>query len=107
MKMTLHATSSFSVPFGHHDCLFIGGEWVKPSSNSSFDVISPATEELYVRVAEAQSEDVEMAVTAAREAFDCGPWPSMSHSERAGFLRAIAKGLNERADDVAETWPNE
>ena len=96
-----------AVPFGHHNQLFIGGQWVKPSTDSRFDVIAPATEELYVSVAEAQEADMKGAVAAAREAFDRGPWPSMSHSERAGYLRAIASGLNERADDVAKTWPNE
>ena len=47
-----------------------------------------ATEEVFLSVAEAQAEDIAAAVTAAREAFDHGPWPRMSHAERAGYLRA-------------------
>lgn len=100
-------TMSSDVPFGHQDRLFIGGDWVKPSSDSTFDVISPATEELYVSVAEAFEPDIDRAVAAAREAFDYGPWPRMSPAERAVHLRAIANGLNARANDVAQTWPNE
>lgn len=100
-------TMSSDVPFGHQDRLFIGGDWVKPSSDSKFDVISPATEELYVSVAEAFEPDIDRAVAAAREAFDYGPWPRMSPAERAVHLRAIANGLNARANDVAQTWPNE
>ncbi|MDB5715468.1 MAG: Betaine-aldehyde dehydrogenase [Sphingomonadales bacterium] len=103
--MTLLSNST--VPFGHHDQLFIGGKWIKASSDTTFDVIAPGTEEVYVRVAEAQEADVEKAVAAARDAFDRGPWPRMSPAERAGYMRAIAKGLNERAEEVAITWPNE
>ncbi|MBO9380677.1 aldehyde dehydrogenase family protein [Sphingomonas histidinilytica] len=105
--MTSQTKQHSEVPFGHQDRLFIGGNWIKPSSDSKFDVIAPATEEIYVSVAEAFEPDVDRAVAAAREAFDRGPWPRMSHAERAGYLRALAKGLNDRAEDVALTWPNE
>lgn len=100
-------TSNSNAPIAHPDRFFIGGEWVKPSSDSVFNVIAPATEELYLSVAEAQEADMNCAVAAAREAFDHGPWPRMSHAERATFLRGIARGLDERAGDVAQTWPNE
>ena len=72
---------------------FIGGQWVEPSSDSAIDVITPATEKLFVSVAEAQEADVNRAVAAARTAFDAGPWPRMSHSERAGYIRAIGREL--------------
>ncbi|MGB3795101.1 MAG: aldehyde dehydrogenase [Alteraurantiacibacter sp.] len=103
--MNTHGNSA--VPFGHHHQLFIGGEWITPSSDSKFDVIAPATEMLYVSVAEAQEADMRRAVASARSAFDLGPWPLMSHAERADYLRAIADGLDDRATDVAQTWPNE
>ncbi|MBB6734898.1 aldehyde dehydrogenase family protein [Cohnella zeiphila] len=63
--------------------MFIGGEWVDPSSSSRFDVINSATEDVFATFAEAQADDVERAVTAARKAFDKGPWPRMTHNERA------------------------
>ena len=50
---------------------------------------------------------MDRAVAAARQAFDQGPWPTMAHAERAGFLRGIAAGLRERADDIGQIWPRE
>jgi betaine-aldehyde dehydrogenase len=102
--MTATATQ---VPYGHQDCLFIDGEWVRPSAEASFEVVSPITEQPFATVAEASEADVARAVAAARQAFDVGPWPRMSHQERAIFLRAIAKGIAVRADDIAAVWPNE
>ena len=49
-----------------YDRLFIGGEWVEPSSSAVFDVVSPTTEEVVGRVPEAQVADVDRAVKAAR-----------------------------------------
>ncbi len=102
-----NAANYSSAPLKHTDKFFINGEWVAPSSSSTIDVISPATEELYMRVAAAQEDDVNNAVAAAREAFDRGPWPRMSHAERAEYLTRIGEKLNERAQDVADIWPNE
>jgi len=101
------ATQAGSAPFGHADSLFIGGKWVKPFSDAHIDVINPATEELFVRVAEANEGDIARAVAAARHAFDHGPWPRMSHRERAEFLRKMGRKLHERAADVAQVWPSE
>ncbi len=89
------------------DSLFIGGGWVKPSSADQITVIAPATEQIYLRVADAKEADIDRAVAAAREAFDRGPWPRMTHAQRAQYLRAMGQKLNERAADVAAVWPNE
>jgi acyl-CoA reductase-like NAD-dependent aldehyde dehydrogenase len=91
----------------HPDRLFIGGEWVEPSSSARIDVIDSATEEAFLTVPEAQAEDVERAVAAAREAFDNGPWPRMTPKERAAYLERIADKLVERADDLADSWTQE
>jgi aldehyde dehydrogenase (NAD+) len=99
--------SSRSAPFGNADRLFIDGQWVVPSSNTRVDVISPATEEVFARVAAAEEADIARAVDAARRAFDSGPWPRMTHHERAGYLKVIGDLVNQRAADVAEVWPNE
>jgi betaine-aldehyde dehydrogenase len=96
-----------SAPLRHPDRIFVAGEWVRPSSEALIDVIAPATEELYVQVASAQVADVNRAVAAAREAFDNGPWPRMSHKERAGHIQAFADELAKRVGDVAAIWPNE
>lgn len=91
----------------HADRFFIGGEWVKPSSSSRIDVRDSATEEVFLSVAEAQVEDVDRAVTAARKAFDSGPWPRMAHKERAVWLNKIADAWTKRADALADTWTRE
>lgn len=91
-------------PLMHTDRFYIGGEWLAASTAKTIDVFNSGTEELFVSVAEAQEEDVNRAVAAAREAFDSGPWPRLSHAERAGYLRALADALEERAAATALTW---
>lgn len=91
----------------HPDKLFIDGGWVAPRSGRQITVLAPATEEVYLTVAEADVSDIDCAVAAARKAFDQGPWPRMTHAERAGYLRGIADGLDARAADIAKIWPNE
>ena len=89
------------------ECFYIGGRWVEPTSARTFQVMDSASEEVFFRVAEAQAQDVDRAVEAAREAFDTGSWPRMSHAERAGFLRAIAAEIRRRAEAFAEIWVRE
>ena len=103
----MSVTSDTRAPLRSLDRFFIGGEWVKPSSDAKIDVIEPATEELFFRIAEAKEPDISRAVEAARKAFDTGPWPRMTHAQRAEYLRAIAAGVGERADDASQIWPRE
>ncbi|MBN2973367.1 aldehyde dehydrogenase [Roseomonas aeriglobus] len=94
-------------PLRHPDKFYIDGVWRRPSSDATITVVSPATEQPYMRVAEALEADVDAAVDAARRAFDLGPWPRMSPLERATYLTAIGDALDARAGDVAAIWPNE
>ena len=91
----------------HPRALFIGGDWVEPSSGATIDVLDSTTEELFLTVAEAQAADVERAVAAARLAFDKGPWPRMSPAERGVFLNRIADAWASRADALADSWASE
>ena len=91
----------------HLDRFFIGGAWVVPSSDSMITVTDSATEERFFSGAEAQAADVDRAVGSARQAFDAGPWPRMSHGERADYLRAIATALRKRGEEVGDIWPRE
>ncbi len=91
----------------HADRFFIGGAWVEPSSDNTIQVTDSTNEEVFLSVAEAREGDMPRAVSAARDAFDAGPWPRMTHSERAGYLRAIAAGLKERGADLGQVWPRE
>src|SRR5579863_3579315 len=94
-------------PLRHTDRFFIGGQWVEPSSASKINVDDSGTGELFFSIAEAREADMARAVSAAREAYDHGPWPTMTHAQRAEFLRAIATGLQERADDLGQIWPRQ
>ncbi|WP_142060440.1 aldehyde dehydrogenase [Pseudarthrobacter sp. B4EP4b] len=96
-----------AAPIARPECLFIDGKWVEPATGGRIDVINPATEQVYVSVAEATEPDIDRAVAAARAAFDHGPWPRLSHAERAEYLRSMGEKLNERVDDVAQIWPSE
>jgi aldehyde dehydrogenase (NAD+) len=96
-----------TAPLLRPDRFYIGGQWVEPSSDSMIDVIDSGTEELFFRVAEARAEDIARAVSAARTAFDEGPWPTLSHKERAEYLRAFGPALQARADTLAQLWPRE
>ena len=88
----------------HPDRLFIGGEWVKPSTDGVIDIVSPVTEQVFAKVAEAREADMDAAVAAARKAFDQGPWPRLSHAERADYLRKLADELEKRVPDMAAAW---
>jgi acyl-CoA reductase-like NAD-dependent aldehyde dehydrogenase len=94
-------------PVRNADRFFIGGDWVKPSSDATIDVIDSGTEEHFFTIAEAQAADMSAAVGAARQAFDTGPWPRMSHQERAGYLRALADEIRKRTDAIGQIWPRE
>jgi acyl-CoA reductase-like NAD-dependent aldehyde dehydrogenase len=85
----------------HQDRLFIGGRWQHGSSSAEHELISPTNANRLGTVPLANRVDVDGAVTAARLAFDKGPWPRMSASERAGYLRRIADLLRERLDETA------
>lgn len=81
--------------------LFINGRFESSSSGESFTTINPATEELFAQADLATSVDVDLAVTAARHAFEEGPWPRMRASERAEYLREVANALDENQETLA------
>ncbi|MGH2680266.1 MAG: aldehyde dehydrogenase family protein [Actinomycetota bacterium] len=80
--------------------LFIGGEFVEPKSGRYLATIDPSSEEVLAEVPEAGSEDVDLAVTAARDAFD-SRWRDLPGRERAKYLYRIARALQERAREFA------
>ncbi len=96
-----------TAPIRHADRFFIGGEWVAPSSDATIDVIDSGTEEHFFSVAEAREADMDRAVAAARRAFDEGPWPRLTHAQRAEFLRALGAGLADRGEEIGQIWPRE
>ncbi|VXC14156.1 Aldehyde dehydrogenase [Pseudomonas sp. 8AS] len=85
-----------------YDQLYINGQWVAPVKGGIFETLDPSSEELLAPVAAATAEDVDLAVKAARQAFDDGPWPLMSGAARAVVLRRIAQGIRDRQQELAE-----
>ena len=81
--------------------LYIGGEWVTPSTTNTIDVISPFTEEVIATVPEAAEADVDRAVDAAKAAL-AGPYPQLSPEERADYLSRLSQAIGARAMEFAE-----
>jgi betaine-aldehyde dehydrogenase len=90
-----------------HNKLFIGGEWIAPSSSATIDVVSPHSEEVIARVAEGREADIDRAVAAARAAFDEGPWPRLPAAERADAMARLLAALQERSAEMATTITDE
>ena len=87
------------------DKIFIGGEWVEPSGADPIEVVNSTTEEVMGTIPGCTPVEVGRAVEAAREAFES--WSQTSREERAGYIAAIAEGLNERAEEIATTIAQE
>jgi acyl-CoA reductase-like NAD-dependent aldehyde dehydrogenase len=81
--------------------MLIGGEWVGAQSGKTFESTNPYTGRVWATAPEADEEDVDRAVKAAREAFDEGPWGTMTGTERARLMRRLAELIAENADDLA------
>ncbi|GAA2658201.1 aldehyde dehydrogenase family protein [Paractinoplanes durhamensis] len=81
--------------------LYLGGEWVTPSTSKTIPVDNPATEETIAQVPAGTAEDVDRAVTAAQAAFD--GWAGRSRAERGEVLDRLHTALAARAGDIART----
>jgi acyl-CoA reductase-like NAD-dependent aldehyde dehydrogenase len=89
------------------DQLFIGGRWTAPTTDARIEVISPVTEAVIASTPEALDGDIDAAVTAARTAFDDGPWPRMSPAERGGAILRIRDEVESRLEEMALTFTAE
>jgi aldehyde dehydrogenase (NAD+) len=81
--------------------LFIGGRWLDSVSGKTFPTVNPATGEAICQVAEGDKADVDLAVKAARKAFEDGPWPRMSASERGRVLNRLADLVEQHKEELA------
>ncbi|MEB2345409.1 MAG: aldehyde dehydrogenase family protein [Deltaproteobacteria bacterium] len=84
-----------------HLQFYIGGRWVDPSEPRSLDVVNPATEEVVGRIAMGGAKDVDLAVAAAREAFES--WSRTTKEERLALLQRIAAEYQKRYEELAQT----
>lgn len=88
--------------------MLIGGKWVDSASGKTFATANPATGETICQVAEGDKADVDLAVKAARKAFEEGPWSKTNASERGRLLNKLADLLEQNIDELAalETLDN-
>jgi phenylacetaldehyde dehydrogenase len=82
--------------------MFINGQFVNAASGRTFDTPNPATGETLARIAEGDAEDINRAVTAARKAFEEGPWSRMSPSERGRIIWRIGDLILEHTNELAQ-----
>ena len=77
--------------------LFINGEWVDSKSGKSFPVYDPSTEEVIAQAPDANADDVNRAVAAAKAAFEDGPWASSTAQERGRVLFRLADKIRQNS----------
>ncbi len=82
--------------------LLMQGKLSPALSGKYFDAVNPSNGEVFARVSDADTIDVQMAVSAARLGFDHGRWPQMSVAQRGGFLLKIASLIRENAKELAD-----
>jgi phenylacetaldehyde dehydrogenase len=82
--------------------MYIDGRFVAAASGKTFPVYNPATGDVITHVPEAEEEDVNRAVLAARRAFDDGPWTRLSPSERGRMLWKLGDLLEQNLNEFAE-----
>ncbi len=83
--------------FGH----VIDGEERESLDGARFDSVDPYTQETWATVALGGAPEADLAVTAARTAFDEGPWPRMGFAERGALIHRLADLITEHADELA------
>ena len=94
----LRRAKDLDLPTQHH----VGGV-DEPGGGAAFAVVSPRDGQVLGEVADAQPAEVDLAVAAARRAFDSGPWPRLAPADRGRILLRIAELLEEQREKLALT----
>lgn len=91
-----------------HYPMLIGGKWVNSVSGKTFATLNPATGETLCQVAEGDRADIDLAVKAARKAFEQGPWSRMAAAERGRLINRLADLIEKHKEELAalETLDN-
>ena len=92
------------IAIAHPEHLYIGGAWVAAQSGRLIELVSPDTEHVVARVAEACETDMDAAVAAARHAFDNGPWRETPPAARIAAFRRMIDHLEPRVPELARAW---
>lgn len=82
--------------------LYINGQFVESASGKTFDTPNPATGETLATVYEADKEDIDRAVRAAREAFEKGPWSKITPATRSRLMYKLADLMEEHQEELAQ-----
>jgi aldehyde dehydrogenase (NAD+) len=82
--------------------MLIDGKWQESRSGKTFSTVNPATEEVIAEVAEGDAADIDLAVKAARKAFDSGPWRKMDARDRGRLIYKLADLIEANFDELAE-----
>jgi betaine-aldehyde dehydrogenase len=82
--------------------MYIDGKFIESASRKYFPIVDPSTEEVMAEVPEANEEDVNRAVAAAKAAFDSGPWPQTTAQDRGRILFRLAERIRKEATHLAE-----
>lgn len=95
-------------PVVHQTQILIDGQWRPSISGRTFPTINPATEEVIAQVSEGDALDIDLAVRAARRAFEFGPWSKMDARDRGLLLLRLADIVEDHLDELAalETLDN-
>jgi phenylacetaldehyde dehydrogenase len=81
--------------------MLINGKWVDAVSGKTFPSYDPSTGEVLATVAEGDRADIDLAVKAARKAFDAGPWRKMSPSERGRLIWKLGDLIDAHVEEFA------
>ena len=81
--------------------MYVDGNWIPAGDGSVHEIINPFNQEVLAMAPAGNREDAEKAIRAAREAFDTGPWPSLSGSERGRFLYRTAELIDRDHEQLA------
>ena len=81
--------------------MLIDGEWVSSQSGARMDVINPSNGQVLVQESLGGAYEVDLAVQAARRAFESGPWSRMRPAERTRLLLKLADALEQNGDELA------
>jgi phenylacetaldehyde dehydrogenase len=82
--------------------MLINGKWVDSASGKRFPTYNPATGEVLAEIAEGDRKDIDRAVQAARTAFESGPWPRLTPSERGRMIWKLADLIEQNLEEFAE-----
>jgi aldehyde dehydrogenase (NAD+) len=90
-----------TIPYTDINRFYLDGDWVSPSSGYE-PVLNPATEEVIGEAPVGGKAEIEIALAAAREAFDNGPWPQMSMAGRIQAVRRIRDAILKREQQIKQ-----